>query len=70
MLRNEESWIWTIFGKNGKPIALLFGQNMMFFGSLYIVLEIEEIWIWTIFGKNGKPIALFLGQNMVFLGTF
>ena len=38
--------------------ALLFGQNMVFFGSLYCVLEIEERWIWTIFGKNGKPIAL------------
>ena len=57
------------FGKNGKPIALLFGKNMVFFGSLYIVLEIEERWIWTIFGKNGKPIALLVGQNMVFLGT-
>ena len=50
--------------------ALLFGQNMVFFGSLYCVLAIEERWIWTIFGENGKPIALLLGQNMVFFGTF
>ena len=55
VLENEASWNWTIFGKTGKPIALLFGQNMMFFGSLYIVLEIEERWIWMTFGKNGKP---------------
>ena len=55
VLENEASWNWTIFGKTGKPIALLFGKNMMFFGSLYIVLEIEERWIWMTFGKNGKP---------------
>ena len=55
VLENEASWNWTIFGKTGKPIALLFGQNRMFFGSLYIVLEIEERWIWMTFGKNGKP---------------
>ena len=55
VLEIEERWIWTIFGKNGKPIALLFGKNMVFFGSLYIVLEIEERWIWMTFGKNGKP---------------
>ena len=33
MLENEESWKWTIFGKNGKPIALLFGANMVFLGT-------------------------------------
>ena len=29
----EESGKWTIFGKNGKPIALLFRQNMLFLGT-------------------------------------
>ena len=42
VLENKASWNWTIFGKTGKPIALLFGQNMVFFGSLYVVLEVEE----------------------------
>ena len=34
VLENEASWNWTIFGKTGKPIALLFGQNMVFLGTL------------------------------------
>ena len=42
---------------------------MVFFRSLYIVLEIEERWIWMTFGKNGKPIALLFGKNMVFFGS-
>ena len=42
MLLNEESWKWTIFGKNGKPIALLFGANMGFLGTFYFLLENEE----------------------------
>ena len=33
VLENEENWKWTIFGKNGKPIALLIGQNMVFLGA-------------------------------------
>ena len=47
VLENEERWIWTIFGKNGKPY---FWPKYGVFGSLYIVPEIEERWIWTIFG--------------------
>ena len=70
MLENEGSRKWTIFGKNGKPIALLFGQNMVFLGTFFFMLENEGSRKWTIFGKNGKPIALLFGQNMVFLGTF
>ena len=58
VLRNEESWIWTIFGKNGKPIALLFCQNMMFFGSLYVVLEVEEKLNMDDFWQNSQAYSL------------
>ena len=34
VIENEECWKLTIFGKSGKPIALLFGQNMVFLGTL------------------------------------
>ena len=57
------------FGKNGKPIALLFGQNMVFLGTFEFLLENEGSWNWTNFGKNGKPTALLFGQNMVFFGS-
>ena len=70
MKKVEESGKWTIFGKNGKPIALLFRQNMPFLGTFQFALENEESGKWTIFGKNGKPIALLFRQNMLFLGTF
>ena len=56
--------------KNGKPIALLFGQNMVFLGTfLSCVRKWRKVKMDDFLAKNGKPIALLFGQNMVFLGT-
>ena len=42
VIENEEYWKLTIFVKSGKPIALLFGQNMVFLGTFEFVIENEE----------------------------
>ena len=49
MLENDESWKWTIFGKNGKPIALLFGQISCFWPVLICArkwrkLKMDDFW--------------------------
>ena len=43
VLENEESWKLTIFGKNGKPIALIFGQNMVLLGTFHFTLHLDQI---------------------------
>ena len=39
------------FGRNGKPIALLFGKKWLFLGSFSVVLKVEESLIWAILGE-------------------
>ena len=54
----EESVKEAIFGKNGKPIALLFGCKLLFLEAFLFAVPVEESVKEAIFGKNGKPIAL------------
>ena len=61
MLENEESWKWTIFRKNGKPIGLTFSPKYGVFGHFLIPARKWRNLKWTIFGKDGKPIALLFG---------
>ena len=52
----------SIFGQNGKPIALLFGEICSIFSKNVFHDKIEGWWKVSIFGQNGKPIALLFGE--------
>ena len=41
-MKVEESCKLAIFGKNGKPIALLFGEKWLFLGTFWFVVAVEE----------------------------
>ena len=59
----ERWWKVSIFGHNGKPIALLFGENCSIFAKNHSIDWYERWWKVSIFGRNGKPIALLLCEN-------
>lgn len=61
---------YKVFWQNGKPVALLFGENWPFLGTFQFGMESGVAWNGVIFCKNGKPIALLLGKNWLFWGTF
>ena len=39
------------FGRNGKPLALLFGEKWLFLGVFAVVLKVEESCKWAILGE-------------------
>ena len=43
-MKIEKSWKWTIFGKNGQPIALLFAKNRPKFAVLRYFFNPDESW--------------------------
>ena len=59
----------AIFGKNGKPIALLFGLKWLFLEAFLFAVPVEESVKEAIFGKNGKPIALLFRYKWLFFGS-
>ena len=59
----------SYFCQNGKPTALLFGENRSYLDAFYIHKIFSKLKM-SYFGQNGKPIALLFGENWSFLNTF
>ena len=62
-MKIEKSWKWTIFCKNGKPIALLFAKNWPKFAILRYFMSRDE---------NGKKLKMddFLQKWQAYSLTF
>ena len=59
-------WKYGIFGKNSKPVALLFDENWSFLDAWLFCEEMKGRCKYGIFGENGKSMALLLEQNWPF----
>ena len=58
------------FGRNGKPLALLFGEKWLFLGVFAVVLKVEESCKWAILGEMVSPSPYFLAKNGCFWVPF
>ena len=61
-------WKYCIFGKNSKPIALLFYENWPFLVASRFTEEMQLRWKYCIFGENAKPYFLMKIDNFWLLG--